>query len=54
MCILTFTTLGIVMLSVQHDLIFSYNFRQDAGDVWRPAPPEALSITEFPGDISEM
>jgi len=34
-CILTVTTLGIAMLTIQHELIFIVCFMQDRGDFWR-------------------
>jgi len=47
-CALTVTKLGIVMLTVQDDSIFSVNFIYDPGDLLRQTSPDLLSVEEYP------
>jgi len=47
-CVLTVTKLGIVMLTVQIDSIFSVSFMYDPGDLLRQTSPEVLSVEEYP------
>jgi len=47
-CVLTVTKLGIVMLAVQIDLIFSLSFMYDPGDLVRRTSPDVLSVEEYP------
>ena len=50
-CVLTVTELGIVMLTVQNDSIFSPSFMYDPGDLLRQSSPDILSVEEYPGYI---
>jgi len=50
-CVLTVTTLGIVMLTVQHDLMFSLRCMYDHRDVLRKTSPDVCSVEEWPFDI---
>ena len=47
-CVLTVTKLGIVMLAVQDDSIFSFSFMYDPGDLLRQTSPDVLSVEEYP------
>jgi len=47
-CVLTVTQLGIVMLTVQIDSIFSVSFMYDPGDLLRQTSPDVLSVEEYP------
>jgi len=47
-CVLTVTELGIVMLTVQDDSIFSVSFMYDPGDHLRQTSPDVLSVEEYP------
>jgi len=47
-CVLTVTKLGIVMLTVQIDSIFSVSFMYDPGDLLRQTSPDVLSVEEYP------
>ena len=47
-CVLTVTKLGIVMLTVQIDSIFSVSFMYDPGDLFRQTSPDILSVEEYP------
>jgi len=47
-CVLTITSLGIVMITVQDDSIFSVSFMYDPGDLLRQTSPDVLSIEEYP------
>jgi len=47
-CVLTVTKLGIVMLTVQIDSIFSVSFMYDPGDILRQTSPDVLSVEEYP------
>jgi len=53
-CVLTVTTLGMIMLTVQHNLIFSLCFMKDPGDFLRQTSPVYLSIEEFPSDMIQQ
>jgi len=46
-CVLTITSLGIVMITVQDDSIFSVSFMYDPGDLLRQTSPDVLSIEEY-------
>jgi len=45
-CVLTVTTLGIVMLTVQDDLTFSVSFMYDPGELLRQTSADVLSVEE--------
>jgi len=47
-CVLTVTKLGIVVLTVQDDSIFSVSFMYDTGDLLRQTSPDVLSVEEYP------
>jgi len=47
-CVLTATKLGIVMLTVQIDSIFSVSFMYDPGDRLRQTSPAVFSVKEYP------
>ena len=47
-CVLTVTKLGIVMLTIQIDLIFSVSFMYDPGDLLRQTSPDVRSVEEYP------
>jgi len=47
-CVLTVTKLGIVMITVQIDSIFSVSFMYDSGDLLRKTSPDVLSVNEYP------
>jgi len=47
-CVLTVTKLGIVMLSIQIDSIFSVSFMYNPGDLLRKTSPDVLSVKEYP------
>jgi len=47
-CVLTVTKLGIVMLTVQIDSIFSVSFMYDPSDLLRQTSPDILSVEEYP------
>jgi len=46
--VLTVTKLGIVMLTVQIDSIFSVSFMFNPGDLLRQTSPDVLSVEEYP------
>jgi len=46
-CVLTVTKLGIVMLTVQDDSIFSVSFMYNAGDLLRQTSPDFISVEEY-------
>jgi len=46
-CVLTVTKLGIVMLTIQDELIFNVSFMYDPGDLLRPTSPDILSVEEY-------
>jgi len=47
-CVLTVTKLGIVMLTVQIDSIFSVSILYDPDDLLRQTSPDVLSVKEYP------
>jgi len=47
-CVLSITKLGIVMLTVQIDSIFSVSFMYDPGDLLRQTSPDVLFVEEYP------
>jgi hypothetical protein len=49
--ILTVTAIGIVMLTVHHNLMVSVWFIQDPGDVLKQTSPDVLSVEECPFSI---
>jgi hypothetical protein len=50
-CLLAVTKLGIVMLTIQHELIFSISFMQDYWDFLTQTLPDGISLEEFPDDF---
>jgi len=48
LCVLTVTKLGIVMLTVQIDSIFSVSFVYDPGDLLTQTSPDFQSVEEYP------
>jgi len=46
-CVLTVTRLGIVMLTIQDDLIVSVSFMYDPGDLLRRTSPDVLSVEQY-------
>jgi len=46
-CVLTVTKLGIFMLTVQFDWIFSVSFMYDPVDLVRQTSPDVLSVEEY-------
>jgi len=47
-CVLTVTTLGIVMITVQEDSTLGISFMYDPGDLLRQTSPDVLSIEGCP------
>jgi len=47
-CVLTVTSLRIVMLTLSHNLMVSICFMYDPGDVFRQSSPDNLSVKECP------
>jgi len=47
-CILTITKLGIFMLTVQDESIFSDSFMYNPGDLLGQTSPDLLSVKEYP------
>jgi len=47
-CVLTGTKLGIVMFTVQGDLIVGVSFMDDPGDRLRQTSPDVLSVEKYP------
>jgi len=47
-CVLTVTKLGIVMLTIQIDSIFSVSFVYDPGDLLTQTSPDFQSVEEYP------
>jgi len=47
-CVLTGTTLGIVMITVQDYSTISVGFMYDPGDLLRQTSPDVFSVEEFP------
>jgi len=46
-CILTVTKLGIVMVTVQIESMFSVSFMYDPGDLWRQTSPDIVSVEQY-------
>jgi len=47
-CVVTITKMGIVMLTVQIDSIFSVSFMYDPSDLLRQTSPDVHSVKEYP------
>jgi len=46
-CVLTTTTIGMVILTIQHDMMFSLSFKPDCWDFLRHTSPDVHSLEEL-------